>query len=248
MHTLLFSESIDAAGAWANITAATDQALKVSGDDVTVPALNNIIGAAALVGTAGDQARLQSPSLRRINPLYIQPTIEALVPGATAPVWLHPQSPIPLNVNEVLNAQLNSNPAAAERESIIVQLSDGARTPVTGDIRTVHAEVTVTLVAGAWVYGDLTFNDDLPVGDYVVVGGRAVVATGTAFRFVPVGAAFRPGGLCVADSDYIEDPHQRSGALGEWFSFNTVQPPGIEIASSAAAASAAYDIYLDILV
>jgi hypothetical protein len=246
-HTLLFSESQDASGAYVNVAAATDQCIKTSGDDVTVPVLNKIIGMAGLVGTAGAQARLTSPSLRRVNPLYITPTQEALVPANPAPRWLFPLAPIPIMTNESLNAQLNSDPAAAEQESIIVQLSDGPQASIAGEIRTIMAQSTVTLVAGSWAFAELTFTDDLPVGDYDVVGARVVAANGTAFRFVPVGSAFRPGGLCVGDEDNIEDPSQRHGAMGVWFTFNTTQPPGIEIAASAATASATYSVYIDIL-
>lgn len=245
--TVAFSESIDPAGVFANLAAVIDQTIKTSGDYITVGELNNIIAAYACAGTVAAEARLVSPSLRRTNPYYITPVEGAIAPSADPLMMYHPSNPIPLDVNESLETEHNGNPAAAEQLATIVWLAPGALSPLTGEIFTVNAEITLAQVVDSWEFSEISFPDSLPVADYSVVGGRVVAAGAIAFRFVPVGASHRPGGVC-ASAVNAKDPFlQRFGRLGEWFSFNTVQPPGVEVLGSAAAGSATYQIYIDVI-
>lgn len=245
--TVAFSESIDEAGVFANLNGVSDQHVKVVGDQITVPGLNQLIGAYACIGSTGLEARLVSPSLRRVNPLYIAPAEITLFPKTDPVMMYRGDSPVPLDVNESLEVEVEADPAAAEQHSVVVFLADGIQAPVTGPIHTVNCNLTVALVAGSWEFSELTFPDTLPVADYDIVGARAIIASAISFRFVPVGAINRPGGICsqaVASNDVWM---QRYGRLGNWLSFNTVQPPGIEILSSAGVASATYEIYLDVI-
>lgn len=250
-HIVGFSESQDEAGAYTKMAAVpNDQTIKTFGDDIQVPEkLNKVLGVTALLGTAGGDARLVSPSLRRVNPLYATPTIELLVPPSTHPKWIRQENPVPLATDEKLNAENNSDPAAAEQHTVIVALCDGPIAPLLGEIYTAKFTITLALVAGQWTFSQLTLIDDLPVGNYAVVGGKIVCATGVAFRFVPVGEMnnVRPGGLVSVDTDDLEDPAFRGGRLGEWFQFMTTRLPGVEILGSAAAGSATYNGYMDVV-
>ncbi len=243
-----FSESQDPAGAFVNIAAVTDQHVKAVGDKITVPkSLSILIGAAAFVGTVGDKCRQVSPSLRRVNPMQIAPTVELLVPPATHPEWLRPQNAVPLSPDEGLEVEENSNPLAAEQHTVVVALADGPIQPVAGMVYTCHATITLVQLAGAWSLSELTFTDDLPTGIYAIVGARVNAAGAVAFRFVPVGAAHRPGGLVCQDADDLEIWYQRNGSLGEWCEFDTTQPPSVEVIGSAAAGSATYDVFIDVI-
>lgn len=245
--TIIFGENIDPAGVMVNLAAAADQHIKTSGDYVTISDLNNLVGAYACMGTAADEARLVSPSLRRTNPYYIAPVEGALAPSADPLMMYHPASPVPLDVNESLEAQCDSDPAAAEQLSIAAWLSDGPITPVTGEIFTVNAHITLALVLDSWEFSEITFPDSLPVADYDVVGARLVAANGVIFRFVPVGASNRPGGVSASTVSGKDPWCQRFGRMGVWCSFNTVQPPGVEVYCSAAAGSATYELYIDVI-
>lgn len=242
-----FSESIDPNGIHTRMAAVPDQTIRTTGDQVTIGEMNMIVGAYATVGTLGDECRLISPSLRRFNPLYITPVELALSPPTHSKMVYHGDNPIPLKTNEALEVENNSNPAAVEQQSVVVWLSDGPQVPVTGDIYTVNLNTTITLLAGEWAFAELDFPDSLPVGQYSVVGARCEVANGVAFRFAPIGSAVRPGGVCAPDVGGIDPYNQRWGRLGNWFEFNTVQPPGVEILSSAAAGAATYDIFIDVI-
>lgn len=245
--TVGYSASQDEGAIMTKIAAVADQHIKTSGNVITVSAYNQIVGVYAALGSTADECRLVAPSLRRLNPLYVTPIEGAIAPSADPLMMYFPANPIGLDINESLEVENDADPAAAEQHTVVVFLADGAISPVTGPIFTINAHATVALVAGSWEFAEIVFPDSLPVGDYQVVGARFVSADAVAFRFVPVGAYNRPGGISAASVSGKDPWAQRFGRMGEWFSFNTVQPPGVEVLSSAAAASATYEIYLDVL-
>lgn len=248
MHTIVaFSESQDPGGVFVRMAGVPDQHVHVVGDGIWVPDFNRLLGGVACIGTTGVQARLVSPSLRRMNPYYIQPVNLALFPGTDLVHNISGNSAIALDINEALECENNSDPAGAEQQTVIVALAPGPLTPVQGEIFTVVATVTLAQLAGEWSFAELDFVDELPVGVYSVVGMALVAANVAAARLVPVGAAYRPGAPAMnAENDQGYDMF-RNGNLGKWFDFETVQPPGIEILSSAAAGSATYQVYLDLM-
>ncbi len=248
MFTLVaFSESQAADAALNKVNGVPDQHVKVTGTQITVGKLNQLVGEVACIGSTGLEARLVSPSLRRINPYFIQPVDQALVPSDIPGAYIHGESPVPLETNETLEAEEAGAVLAARQVTIGVMLADGPLSPVSGELHTINAEVAVALVVGAWAFAQLTFPDSLPVGSYRVVGARVIAANGVLFRLVPVGESHRPGGT-VAQSPANADPYeQRMGRMGEWFSFDTTQPPGIEILASAAVGLATYQVYLDVI-
>lgn len=248
MHdTIAFSESQDLAGVEGNVAGVPDQHIYVNGDDIVIGSNNALIGAVACVGSTGTRARLVSPSLRRMNTYDMRPLVLALVPGSLSGKYLHPLSPIMLDTNESLNCLFTADPVAAEQESCVVFLAPGAVNPVAGKIYPVRVSITLALVAGQWAYSAVNIVDDLPTGTYTVVGASFTVAAGVAFRFVPVGAAHRPGGICQSAANIQTPEPFRWGGLGAWFDFNTVQLPGCEVLGSAAAASATYYGTMDVV-
>lgn len=248
MFTLVaYSNAKDCLGVFTSIPAVPDQHVKTQTVYITVPNLNQIIGAYALIGTNGNDVRLVAPSLRRTNPLYIQPAELSDVPSVDPAMMFHPESPIILDVNESLQVEINADAASAGQKAVGVWLSDGVQTPVKGEIFTVNAEVNIALVLDTWEFAEITFPDSLPVADYQVVGARIISTNGVLFRFVPVGAFNRPGGVSANAIDGKDPFLQRYGRLGVWFTFNTVQPPGLEILGSDAEAAADMELYMDLI-
>lgn len=245
--TICFSQSVNEAGAWTNINAVIDPHVRTEGQFCYISEFNKIIGACGLMDTTPDQVRLGSPSIRRINPYYINEISDDLVWAGDIPDVFHPNAIVPLDVNEGLEAEANGTPGAGQVHSIVVFLANTAIAPVAGNIFTVHFTTTIILVASTWVYAEIALVDDLPVGVYDVVGARLESPDSVVFRFVPVGGVNRPGGIPVA-SDLMRDcPLQRFGGLGTWFSFNSVQLPGIEAVDHAGAGSKAMDGYFDLI-
>lgn len=240
-----FGENLNAGAAFANVAGVPDQHMRVEGDQLFISKLNKLIGAAAFCGASATEARLVSPSLRRINPYYIQPVGVGLAPALLPEAHMFPESPIDLELNEPLTCEENGN--ALQNVNVGVFLADEAPTPIEGQIHTVNFEVVITPVDLTWVYAQITLPDALPVGVYKVVGARLVMAGCSFFRFVPVGGSHRPGGLCAVLDSNADLPEQRRGKMGEWFEFDTNQPPGIEVLSNATPGAATYQGYIDVI-
>lgn len=229
-HLSAWYESIDPAGALVPITAVNDQAVFAQGDDIRVPpALPNIIGQAVLGADASlARGQIQSPSLRSFANVDVEPVVAAAVFGSPPEALFHPMSPIPVTADEAVNVYVESDPAAAAVHYGLVWFGDGPQNPIPGNIYTVRATAGVTLSAGVWVNGALTFASSLPQGRYQVVGMRARGANLVAARLVFVGGTWRPGVPAVnaiADEDVAFFRYGRSGTYGE---FHTNTPPSVD--------------------
>ena len=245
--TVGFAESIDPAGALVNLAGIGDDTVFVSGDDVRVPtALPWLIGEAALISaTLPIEAQFQSPTLRLIANVNVEPVDTGLVFSDPAGFALHPDNPIPLKGDEALSFLVNTNPAGAEVHYGFAWLGDGPQQPVSGNIVSIRATMSITAVADAWVNGALTFGQDLPVGNYDVVGMRARCAGGVLARLNFKGGAWRPGCPAVVAIDDTVGAPFRYGRLGVWGTFHTNTPPSVEIVAAAGAVTPT--IILDVI-
>jgi hypothetical protein len=246
-----FGEDIDAAGALVNLTAQADPHITTSGDTIQVPTLNNIIAVAAGVSSGGDgYGRLDSPTLERLNRLYISPTngnadadVEPDDPPKVMDLRSHPRK---LTTNESLSGLVESNTSAAAYQWILVWLSDGVVTPLpSGEIFTARATSSTTVTPRQWSNGAIVFDESLEVGRYGICGARFVSATGIAARFVLRNSGWRPG-VIGADTDNSQDNSIfRFGGLGIMGEFDSVQQPSVDMLCDAGDSSA--DFYLDLI-
>lgn len=229
-HLSAYYESVDPGGALIPIAAVNDPVLFTDGDDVRVPtALPNIIGKACLQNDASPlRAQIQSPSLRSFVNVDVEPIVQALVWGSPPEATLHPLSPIPVTPDEAVNFYIMNTGGDAQVHQGFIWYSEGALQPTPGRIFSVYATSAITLAAGVWVNGNLTFGSTLPQGDYQVVGLRARGTNLVAARLVFVGGTWRPGVMAVnaiADEDVVVT---RFGRMGVWGQFNTNTPPTVE--------------------
>jgi hypothetical protein len=248
MQVIAWNSNVDEAGVLSLVPAVTDPSIRTNGNDIVMPAdVNQLFGALACVGSLGTRANLVSPSLRRTNPYDISPLILGLVPTTFNPSYFHPDSPLPLDYNENLNAQCQADPAAAERHTIVAWLTDKPITPVKGKMSKVRFSTTSTLAAGAWVNSTINFIDPIPAGNYKCIGAELNAPAAIVARFYPVGGKWRPGFPCKQTIAGQMAELFRNGNLGEWFTFDQVQPPTIDILSSAAAGSTTYFGVMDLV-
>lgn len=237
-HLLAYYEDIDPAGALIPITVVREEMIFTTGDDARVPpGLPFIIGAAAAIGDAsGVQAQVQSPSLRILANLDVEPIVLADVFGSPPESLFHPQRAIPLTAAEALNFYVNSNPAAAEQHYGLVFLADGPQTPVTGPFFSIRATATVAQALAAWTNGNLTFAQTLPVGTYDIIGMRARSTDGIAARLVFPEQIARPGVPCVNAIADLDPQSFRYGHAGVFGSFPSTNPPTVDVIGGAAVA------------
>lgn len=248
LHTVAYSASVNEAGNLTYLTPVPDATIRVQGNDIIVPVdMNLLIGEHAMVGANGSQARLVSPSIRRVNPLNIQPLVLGLVPEKDNPLYLHETSPVILDANEALDCQTVGTPGAAEQHTVVLMLCDKAPVPVGGKIVKARFSITGAVVAGVWTNLAITLDDPLPVGVYNCVGANLIGSGLIAFRFYPVGQAYRPGAPCAQTAAGHQDPKFRNGGLGVWFAFNEIILPTVDVLASANAGSTTYRGVMDLI-
>lgn len=241
MFTLIgFNEASAAAGAYANLKGAADQTIHVVGDVIYVPEKFTRILWVAANGTDIVRAKLESPSIRRMGVLMIEPkTNRDYVEFAYYPVArFTPNSGIILDAGEGLEAFVYCGRAHTNEMAIGVCLGDGPVVPVTGEIWTCRATyASLTPIEGEWVNMSLTWDETLPVGRYQIVGASIWHQSGLLFRMIFVGQANRPGGLTGGGVGAIEPDWQRLGNMGVWGEFHTSNPPQVELLASDETAS-----------
>lgn len=248
--TVGFYESVDQAGAYVALNAVADQHVRVSGDDIQVPTLNQVLAIAGGVESAAAfRARLTSPSLRERSLFQITPlntgAAAAVEPATPQAVVDLSESPLVLVAGEQLNIEALANPVAAQVQWGIVWLGDGVQAKVRGPIFSVRATGATALVAGSWTNVALTFDEDLPRGRYQLVGLFPVSAGMIAARAVFVGFGNRPGAL---GSDALSDLQSylfRYGELGVFGEFEDTEPPTMDCL--AVSADATQEFWLDLI-
>ena len=240
-----FSASQDTSGVLTTTAALADPHVRVSGNDVSIPAdLSNVAGVYA-IGATMTRAALVSPSIRRRYPFEVFPIDAAATP--TDPWHFHDvaQQVISLDVDESLNFQFAESGAGAQRGSGLVWLSDGPITPDSnGEFFTIRATGTTTLSTYAWTNCTLTFNDTLPAGTYEIVGMHAISAGAIAARLVIPQYPWRPGVICSTGVNVFSGTNFRYGNYGVFGSFTHMTPPTVDFLSSSADTS--QTVYLDL--
>jgi len=223
--------------ALAAIAAVPDPHVRVNGVDIIVPsAIPNLVG---VYGNGVNLTRLQlaSPSLRRFLNLESSPIDISALPQTPFRFTDLRADPILLDGEEALDALTAENGAGATRMNAMAWLADGPIDVIDGDVRTVRVTATQTLVAFNWTNGALTFDQQLPAGEYMIVGGRMASAGLIGWRCVLPGNPWRPGGIGVANDGGAEGTIFRVGNFGAWGSFRHNTPPTIDFLSATADSS-----------
>ncbi|MBA7617771.1 hypothetical protein ES703_25089 [subsurface metagenome] len=246
MFTMVGYYDATSHAALAAIAAIADPHVRVSGNDIYVPALNKILGVFA-GGADLTDCRLQSPSLRRLVNQRIEHVYpEALPPGSwygqTAHIWK--ERGRTLDVAESLNAFCIN--AGSTAEYVFIWLMDKLEALPAGEIVTIEATATRTDVAANWVNGALTLSQTLPAGRYAIVGMRAVSTATVAARLVFPDFSPRPG-VIGSQAYYTPSiPDFRYGGLGSWGEFEHDAPPTVDTIANVSA-SVPHIVQLDLI-
>jgi len=223
------------------ITAVSDPHVTVSGNDITIPELNQLV-AALMFGNAPTQGQIQSPSLRRIILEDIPAFIATEVcTGAVHVIVDKRDNPLALERSEKLNVySIHTLDGWC-----LIWLADGPIAPVVGDIRTIKCTTFHTSAGDAWENGALTLTQTLPAGRYQVVGMHAHGTALLAARLVFVGGTWRPGVPAGALAGDPGIPMFRHGAFGAFGEFEFDQPPSVDLIGTGVTSTE--EIYLDII-
>lgn len=238
-HLAAYNASIANGTALLQVAAVSDPVVAPSGNGFLVPGTINRLMRVAAFGTNLTRVQLTSASLRDYAPFDIGPVNVGTLIATPANFADFSDSPLPLSVNEELDAFGVQSNAGAQRIGVFVWLADGPIRPYTGRFFTVHWTASVTLTANGWSALSFTLDNGIPSGTFALVGSRMISAGAVAHRFIPRGGApYRPGGLAgqaqsfnpldgSRGSDYVAN-------WGEWLRFTNTTPPQIEVFSISA--------------
>lgn len=241
LHLCGWATSVDwVANTWTGIPALADSALFTSGLDLRVPReMTRVAMLGAVHGGVGSpvaQAKIESPYLLRRNPYQVAP----LNDGGS---WDQLGGVVPIEPGLALVAQESArayfqhptSPASAEYVAILMWLMDGAPQAISsGEVMTVRLTAAAVAAGARWTPSTLTFSQEIPYGDYRVIGMRAQGANALAVRLVLPGYTWRPG-VPVAIQGQLGAPALRMAGWGEIARFNSNQPPSCEVLASGAA-------------
>lgn len=232
-HTVGYYQSVQNVAAGTKLNAIADGTVTVSGVDIRVPAgMSYLMGAKASCNDASfTQAELQSPSLRKVFNIDIEPIDAA---GVIVPNYaenLFPYGPLALDPNENLEFLNMAAPAGAVDNYAFLFLADGPQQPVKGPFYTVRATAVTGAGAakGVWNNQALSFAQTIPAGDYQVCGFRARGANAVAARLFFVGGGWRPGVIADSLIGHSTTAPIRFGNYGVLGQFNNTTPPTVDI-------------------
>jgi len=238
-------------GALELLAGVADSHVRVSGNDIYLGDLNQIIAYAALGKTITD-AQISSPSLRRIALEDVGSVNQCAYDADHYPweaIWKI-ESPRICDRNEALNFSVVGT--IADTAYGIVLLADGPIVSVSGEIFTLGFTANLVSTMGMWTNGPITFEQTLPVGRYQVVGCdlfSTVAAKARAFRLVPIGESHRPGGFTrpLRTASGEDTRIQRMGSLGVWCEFDHLTPPTIDLLPGTTNVAADFDGVFDLI-
>lgn len=228
MHTVVGFFSSQGAGATNSALAAVaDQSQTVSANNRFIFPGNYQIRAGLGLSANLTAARVNAPSLRSL-------LLPQLYPGNVGATVTNPleiadwdDAGPRIAANEEVTIEASNNSGVAVNVFGALWVHDRLTPVPPGPQYTLVATAAITLVAGSWVFSQLTFDQTLPAGWYSVAGMRASCPNGFLARLVFPGLTqFRPGVVC--DNAYsnrqIRTPWTdgRAGLFGRFYS--TAQP------------------------
>ena len=250
-HLAAWFESIDQA-ALGRITTVQDDVLTPSGTDrFLVPSDYNHIHWAFATGLNLSGARIVTPSLEeRKSDLDINPFTDGqdLLDSTNPSLWI-PERKIELVPSESIEVQTSEDGSGATTQQAFVALGQRENAPMAaGEIRSVRATGTTTLVVDTWTSVTLTLESSLAAGRYQLVHFTAMGVSVNAARWLPQGGGFRPGlpgmnGASPLQFDWNSSLWHRLG----WFSmleFTHITIPQIQYWATVADTAQTVQMYI----
>jgi hypothetical protein len=198
------------------------------------------------------RARISTPKTRQIAIPVIPGIEQAALPPDNPYVWDLRRNPYILPREEEIAIEIFQNAVGAEDEWAVLSFDypTQAALPVpdvipSGDVTVLRATGTTVQTADAWSDITLTYDQQLPVGLYAVIGAQMFGATAHAFRLILDGQYPRPGGIPQLNPGGRPWEGQVMGGMGVWGTFRTVSLPRLQVYSDAA--DAAQEVWIQVV-
>lgn len=198
---------------------------------------------AAAMSTNIVRARIQTPTLLLTTTPWIRGVMAGLVPTSPAQVASYSMNPLDLKAREEIILLGTQSAVAATRITTIIGLLFGPNPPAPNDQYTMRGTSVTAAVANAWTLLTITWNNQLPQGNYAATGLQHQSANAQAARLIFLGQYYRPGSVSLANLTDYGHPIFRMGYLGQWGTWRDNIMPNIEVLCNGA--DAAHELYLD---
>lgn len=227
------------------IAGVNDNALAKSSTGAFFAPKGGRIRAAVAGGVNASRARINTPILRNVGLPYIAP----LNTGVTAPsppnlADYGPMGPAPNETDEI-SVESTHTDAAPQIQFALMLLQFARRDPIPGNTIRLRFTSAITGVVGSWASGGITLDQNVPAGDYQIVGMDVFGTNLLGARLIFTGGGWRPGVLGRNAVGSV--PHQLwlNKTLGVFGEFNNTAIPQLEIFVEAA--NTAQEGYLDVI-
>jgi hypothetical protein len=243
-HLAAYSESAAAAAALDPVAALADPMLQRRNNNYVLPRDAEIPW--AWIGSANvTRARLAAPSWRQFTLPELRPYDQTATPSDDPNVCDMRMRPLMARGQEEIELQMTNDAGAAVRVTGLIAFSFGLQPAPAGPSYNLRASSTTAAVANAWTLLTLAFDDDLPNGEYAVIGLEHQSANGQGARLIFDQGFWRPGVPSITDLGNRPWGPAVSGELGVFGRFRNFQEPQVEVLCNAA--DAAHEVYLRVV-
>lgn len=249
MHNLVaFFKSVAQDAVLDNITPVTDPLVTVTANNRVIFPQDYQVGLKHLSCLAATRARINTPSMRNVCLPEIYPIDVTAAVGTNPPVDGPSWGLLRVPRNDEFGIDVSRGGAGAADCYGAIWVAPAFVSAPPGPVFTMRATCAITLTAGTWVTGNLTFDQTLPFGRYAVVGMHVTLNDGMYARLTfPGQTQFRPGVVVVeAVGDYVNPQIFRYGNMGLFGTFDSTAQPGLECLGDTAGAETAV-VLLDLV-
>lgn len=232
-HLCAYSALTAAAVTNNDTPALQDDIITIQNNHFLLP-YNMNVAAAYASGVALTRARINSPTVRQMNPGYVHPINVALLPANDPNVQVYPPGFLALMGQEEVQFEITDSQAAGERIYGLLWLYTQLQAIPPGDIHWCRLTSTVTHTASVWTTIAYTLETGLPPGEYTMISSFVQNTTGIAHRWIFDNQYLRPGFLSTAS---LANRINREAYTYEWGrmgAFRTFSLPRLQVLSNAA--------------
>lgn len=227
-HLAAWSKLIDNT-ANTDVTPVTDDILPIQNSHFVLPQDMQLVAAWAASATLS-RARLNSGSLRQVNPPYFRPLNVAALPANDPNLVELAHRPFTLKGQEELILEATSGVAmGTERSTFLAWMMPNFDPAPQGDTYFIRFTSTTAAVANVWTTLAVTFETSLPKGRYAAVGCELQSTNGQAHRLIFDNQIWRPGFLSISSLGNRTHVYDYRQTLGKWGEFTTVSLPRFQV-------------------
>ena len=198
---------------------------------------------AAAMSTNITRSRIQTPTLNQISTPFVRGIMGGLVPTSPATLANYVSNPLPLKAREEIISYGVQSAVASTRITTLLGLLFQPLPVAAGSQYTMRGTSTTAAVANTWTLLTVTWQNQLPQGNYAVTGLQHQSTNAQAARCIFLGQYYRPGAMSLANLTDIGHPIFRLGFMGQWGMFRDNILPNIEVLVNGTDNS--HELYLD---